>query len=118
MSGRWTVPTVSVSPAAASTRRSESGAPIPARLERTLSGHTEAVVGLAFSPNGELLASGSDDSTAKIWHLSDGALQQTLAQHTDDVMSVAFSGDGKWLASSSEDKTIRLWHLVGSRLAH
>ncbi len=96
------------------------------------------VYSVAFSPDGQWLASGGQERgamgtfwkqitgnrsggergvTVRLWRVSDGALQQTLAQHTDDVMSVAFSRDGKWLASSSEDKTIRLWQLVGSRLA-
>ncbi|BDI18347.1 hypothetical protein ANSO36C_41490 [Nostoc cf. commune SO-36] len=74
-----------------------------------LEGHTDVVWGVTFSPDGQLLASGSLDTTVKLWHL-DGTLLQTLKGHTDAVNCVSFSPDGKTLASASLDKTVQIWH--------
>jgi len=69
-----------------------------------------AVSGLAFSPDGQILASaGSWEKIVRLWRASDGAELGTLEGHTETVTSVAFSPDGATLASASEDKTIRLW---------
>jgi WD40 repeat protein len=76
---------------------------------RTLSGHTDGVLAVAFSPDGQWLASGSRDRTVRLWQVSDGTLMRTLSGHTDHVTSVAFSPDGQYLASGSRDGQIRLW---------
>jgi len=73
-----------------------------------LEGHTDIVWGVTFSPDGNLLASGSRDRTVKIWR-SDGTLLQTLKGHTDAVTCVSFSPDGQTLASASLDKTVQIW---------
>ncbi|NEU75644.1 AAA family ATPase [Hassallia byssoidea VB512170] len=74
-----------------------------------LEGHADIVWGITFSPDGQLLASGSRDKTVKLWR-PDGTLLQTLKGHSDAVSSVSFSPDGQTLASSSLDKTVLLWH--------
>jgi WD40 repeat protein len=78
---------------------------------RSLSGHTNYVYSVAFSPDGRLLASGSADYTIKLWEVASGSLVRTLSGHTDWVRSVAFSPDGRLLASGSADKTIKLWDI-------
>jgi WD40 repeat protein len=59
------------------------------------------------------LASGSDDSTIKLWDMTTGGtLLQTLEGHSKRVNTVAFSSDGMQLASGSEDSTIKLWDMT------
>ena len=61
--------------------------------------HPVPVHSVAFSPDGQILASGSIDNTVRLWLVSDGTLLRTLEGHTGSVLSVAFSPDGQTLAS-------------------
>ncbi|KAL8313011.1 hypothetical protein RB593_007301 [Gaeumannomyces tritici] len=76
---------------------------------QTLEGHGGSVSSVAFSPDGQRLASGSDDNTVKLWDAATGACLQTLEGHSSWVRSVAFSPDGQRLASGSNDNTVKLW---------
>jgi WD40 repeat protein len=78
-------------------------------------GHSGQVLTVAFSSDGSLLASGSDDKTIKLWNVASGRELRTLAGHSNAVESVAFSPDGKLLASGSDDKTIKLWDVASGR---
>ena len=74
-----------------------------------MKGHTHLIESVAFSPDGKTLASGSWDTTIKLWAVKTCKEQATLKGHTDTARSVAYSRDGKTLASGSLDKTIKLW---------
>ncbi|MEW5860520.1 MAG: serine/threonine-protein kinase [Cyanobacteriota bacterium] len=82
------------------------------RCVQTLTGHSDVVTSIAFSPDGQLLASGSNDETIKLWQPITGKEIRTLTGHSDWVNSVAFSSDGQILASGSKDMTIKLWQPI------
>jgi len=75
-----------------------------------LEGHEKAVKCIGFSPNGDYLASGSDDCMVIIWSGENGKLLQKLDGHTCRVESLCFSYDGKLLATGSSDNLCIIWN--------
>ncbi len=78
---------------------------------RELDAHKSWVNALAISPNGQVLASGSEDTTIRILNFQTGELFQSLAAHSGPVNALAISPNGQILASGSADRTIRFWNL-------
>ena len=74
-----------------------------------LTGHTAPVKSIAFSPDGETLAAGSEDNTIRLWDSKTHKLKAICIGHEKGVNLLAFSRDGKMLASTSKDWKMRLW---------
>jgi len=78
------------------------------RRLRTLQGHDEIIISVAWSPDGTLLASDSE-ANAKIWDSQTGALITTLQGHDEIIFSVAWSPDGTQLACGTNNGAINIW---------
>ncbi|XXY46486.1 pentapeptide repeat-containing protein [Sorangium sp. So ce269] len=70
---------------------------------------------VAWSPSGDLLATGHDDGSVRLWDAVSGQAIREMAGHLGAVNSVAFSAEGRALASGSNDKTVRLWEVESGR---
>lgn len=79
-----------------------------------LSAHEGIAYSCDYSPNGKYLASGSWDTTVRLWD-HDGNLVETLRGHSSIVLTVQFSPDGRFLASGSADGTVALWNVEQRR---
>jgi len=81
------------------------------KLMRLIKGHSDNVLSLAFTVDGQILASGSADNTIILWQPGTGNIIRTLEGHSGGVYSVAITSDNKILVSGSEDQTIKLWEI-------
>ncbi|KAK4166938.1 WD40-repeat-containing domain protein [Cladorrhinum sp. PSN259] len=76
---------------------------------QTLEGHGDSVRSVAYSPDGNSLASSADDRSIRIWDLTTGHCKHTLHGHAYAVKSAVFSPDGSLLASASNDGIVKIW---------
>ena len=86
--------------------------------KHSLYGHRGAIHAVAFSADGESLASASQDGTVRIWSVTDGETLRVIHGHSQHVIDVAFSPKGRLLASASVDNTIKLWNMSGDPKGH
>lgn len=78
-------------------------------------GHSQQVNAVALSPDGLVLASGSEDKSVKLWEVATGHLLATLRGKLAEVTALAFSPDGRLLAASDYSDTLHLWDLAGDQ---
>lgn len=80
-----------------------------------LQGHTDIINCLAYSPKDNILASGSRDSTVRLWCSSTYTELRVLSRHSGAVNAISFSPDGAYLASGSNDCTMNMWNVQNGR---
>jgi WD40 repeat protein len=85
---------------------------VSGRLAALLKGHENVVVGLAFSPDGQHLISGSCDFTAILWDVKTRRLEHRLTGHGDDIYAVGFTPDSQHAVTGSFDHDLRLWRVA------
>jgi len=73
---------------------------------------------LSYQPDGEIIALGEGDKTARIWDLAGDTEQLTLKGHTKAIMSVAFSSDGRRIVTGSMDRTAKIWDAASGTERH
>ncbi|MEW5304910.1 MAG: hypothetical protein WDW36_007487 [Sanguina aurantia] len=94
-----------------------------ARCTASMPGHSESVLAVQFSPDGKLLASGSGDTSVRLWDLATQTPQSECKGHRNWVLVVAWSPDGRVLATGDMDGAIWLWEpttgaALGSCVGH
>jgi WD40 repeat protein len=81
-----------------------------------LSGHKGPVLAVAVAPDGQTIATGGEDATARLWHAADGKASLVLEGHTGPVLALAINPKGDRLLTGSADRTARLYELPGGTL--
>lgn len=95
-----------------------AGAPHSCQAYETIGKHVGGVCSVAYSPDGNWIASGGGDWLVKIWNPSTKSLALQFAGHTSTVASVAYSPDGTMIASGAADNTAKLWSITNRRLLY
>ena len=93
-------------------------------LVHTFKGHTDEVIAVAVTRDGQHVISSSADNTVKVWSVASKSLVSTCGEednedddiegHTADVYAVAAMPDGQRILSGADDKTVRVWLLNGT----
>ncbi|KAL3912125.1 MAG: hypothetical protein SGILL_007010 [Bacillariaceae sp.] len=79
------------------------------RCTSTMPGHTEAILHVSYSPDGQHLASGGGDTTVRFWDVNTSLPKATCKQHKDHVLCTAWSPDGRYFASADKRGTLIIW---------
>ncbi|MEN7546594.1 WD40 repeat domain-containing protein [Rapidithrix thailandica] len=79
------------------------------QLKQELAAHTKSVFGLTYSPENDLLLSGSMDAHLKVWKQGNYTQREDIVAHMYTINDIAFRPDGNYFATVSKDKTVKIW---------
>jgi WD40 repeat protein len=82
---------------------------------KTFKGHLMGVTCLSYNPKKDILATGSDDTTWKLWSIPNGDLIMSGEGHQDWIGGVSFHPHGNYLATASGDGCVKLWDFVNAK---
>jgi WD40 repeat protein/serine/threonine protein kinase len=85
------------------------------KVVRVLIGHPKEVGCLAWSPDGQTLATGCNDHLVRLWLVEQGRLVRTLTAHTGPVRALAWSPGGRRLAAAGDDRVVRIWRVAAGK---
>lgn len=85
------------------------------RIEISLRGHKDSILGIAWHLSGKILASVSVDRSLRVWDLATGSQELVLEGHSDYVSFLSWIPNQQVIATSSHDKSVRIWNLVSKK---
>ena len=77
---------------------------------QTFRGHSDVVRSIAYSPNGNSIASGSEDATVKLWDVNTGNCTKTF-YHDFEIYCITYSSNGNQVASTGQENVVRIWDI-------
>lgn len=86
------------------------------KLRRTLRGHEKVIGRIAWSSDGQMIASPSWDRTIRLWNARTGATIQTLGEYADSINCTAWSPNGEFLAYGTRNRLIEIWNMRTGQL--
>jgi WD40 repeat protein len=92
----------------------QAARPAKGEMQCDLNQHTSAVTAVAWSPNGQYVATASRDHTVKVWNAQSCKLLNTYWGHTGAVDALAWAHDSQRIASASDDGTVQIWNALNS----
>jgi len=85
---------------------------------RSLKGHTEGILSVAYSLNGKYIATGSLDHTTMLWEAKSGKQLFQLVGHNSEISEVAFSANSKFVITGSSDGTAKVWDVENGKILY
>jgi WD40 repeat protein len=88
------------------------------KIVYTYQDHTDSVRAVAWSPDGKYVASGSDDTTIRVWEPFNGQTHMVYKEHSADIAALCWSSDSTKIVSTAQDYVVRIWEPETGKTLH